>query len=89
MKSISDLKGNTVCSGFNRKMTQNMIQKVTICTERLGPISQKQETDKSPISHTTNFSQYLKHLGTQCCVNPESRAKYKRIFMLGEYINVV
>ena len=59
INSIKELKDKCLSFGFNEKVTQTVIQKVSTWTERFGPTNHKKKTEKSPIPWATNFPQFL------------------------------
>ena len=46
INSIKELKDRCLSSGFNKKVTQTMIQKVSTWTERFGPTYHKKKRQK-------------------------------------------
>ena len=77
MNSIKELKDKCLSSGFNKKMTQTMIQNVSTWTERLGPTNNKKLTEKNPISWATSFPQFLQLTDTECSIIPETNVIIK------------
>ena len=75
INSIKELKDKCLSSGFNKKVTQTMIEKVSTWTERFGPTNHKKKTEKSPIPWATNFPQFLQ---VPCSIKPEANVIYKR-----------
>ena len=64
--SINDLKDKHFSSGFDKKKTQTMIEKVSTWTEIFGLTNQKKHTEKSPIGWATSFPQLLKLTDKEC-----------------------
>ena len=59
LNSTKELKDKCLSSGFNKKVIQTLIQKVSTWTERFGPTNQKKQTEKNPIPWATSFPQFL------------------------------
>ena len=76
--SINELKDKCLSSGFNKKVTQTMIQKVSTWTERFGPTNQKKQTEKNPIPWATGFPQFLQLTDKERSIKPEANVIYKR-----------
>ena len=78
LNSINELKDKCLSSGFNKKVTQNMIQKVSTWTERFGPNNQKKQTEKNPVPWATGFLQFLQFTDKERFIKPEANVIYKR-----------
>ena len=77
INSINELKDKCLSSGFNKKVTQTMIQKVSTWTERFGPTNQKKQTEKNPIPWATSFPQFLQLTDKERSIKPEANVIYK------------
>ena len=78
LNSINELKDKCLSSRFNKKVTQNMIQKVSTWTERFGPNNQKKQTEKNPVPWATGFPQFLQLTDKERSIKPEANVIYKR-----------
>ena len=78
LNSINELKDKCLSSGFNKKVTQNMIQKVSTWTERFGPNNQKKQTEKNPVPWATGVPQFLQLNDKERSIKPEANVIYKR-----------
>ena len=56
INSIKKLKDRYLSSGFNKKVTQTMIQKVSTWTERFGPTNHKKKDRKESDSMGNKLS---------------------------------
>ena len=72
--SIKKLNEKCLSSGFNKKVAQAMIQKVSTRTEGFGPTNQKKQT----ILWATSFPQFLQITDKERSIKPEANVIYKR-----------
>ena len=62
MNSIKELKHKCLSYGFNKKVTQTMIQKVSTWTERFGPTNQKNRQKRIQIHAQLAFHNFFNSL---------------------------
>ena len=78
INSIKELKDKCLSSGFNKKVIQTMIQKVSTWTERFGSTNQKKQTEKNPIPCATRFPQFLQPTDKERSIKPKANVICKR-----------
>ena len=71
INSINELKDKCLSSGFDKKVTQIMIQKESTWTERFGPTNQKKQTEKNPIPWATSFPKFLQLTDKERSIKPK------------------